>query len=230
MKNELKTAFKMTLPVMAGYLVIGFGFGLIMSSNGYGVLWAAAMSLFIYAGSMQYVAISLLTSGASVLTTALTTLVVNARHLFYGVSMINRYRDTGKIKPYLIFSLTDETYSLVCMGQGPDNTDFKQYAFMVSLLNHIYWIAGTLLGSLAGEIITMNTAGVDFAMTALFITVFVEQWKSTKNHLPALTGVGLSAICLMLFGPDRFLIPAMILICMALIFGKKRMEKEEPNE
>ncbi|MBE5939591.1 MAG: branched-chain amino acid transporter AzlC [Lachnospiraceae bacterium] len=227
MKKLIKTAIIKTLPVMAGYIVLGFGFGIISEKNGYGLLWALAMSLFVYAGSMQYVMISLLTSGASIITTALTTLMVNARHLFYGVSMIEPYKKAGKFKPYLIFGLTDETYSLVCSGKGPDGLNFHKYSFFVSLFNHMYWITGTLLGVLAGTIIKFNTAGVDFAMTALFITVFVEQWKSTKNHIPAIIGVVASVICLMIFGSDNFLIPTMILIGLSLSLGRRFIDKEE---
>ncbi len=224
MKQVLKTALLKTLPVMAGYLVLGFGFGIISQKNGYG-LWAVlAMSCFVYAGSMQYVAVSLLTSGASLLTTALTTLMVNARHLFYGISMIEPYRDTGKKKPYLIFALTDETYSLVCSGEAPDGVDRQQYFFWVTLLNHVYWIFGSLLGVLAGTAITFDTSGIDFAMTALFITVFVEQWRSTANHIPALVGVGISTVCLAVFGPDGFLIPAMVGISLLLTACKSSIE------
>lgn len=230
MKQLLKTALIKTLPVMAGYLVLGFGFGLIAETNGYGVLWVLAMSLFVFAGSMQYVLVGLLTAGASVLTTALTTLMVNARHLFYGISMIGPYQGAGKRKPYLIFALTDETYSLVCTGEAPDGLPFHRYCFCVSLLNQCYWVLGSALGALAGSLITINTAGVDFAMTALFLTVFVEQWKSTKNHLPAIIGIAASVLCLVLFGRDSFLIPSMLVIGAALILGRKQMSSEAGEE
>lgn len=221
MKKTLRSAFISSLPVMAGYIVLGFGFGLISEKNGYGFLPAVAMSLFIYAGSMQYVTVSLLTGGASLITAALTTLMVNARHIFYGISMIEPYKNMGKTKPYLIFGLTDETYSLVCQGKCDEGVDFKKYCFFVTLLNHIYWVSGSALGVLAGSLITINTAGVEFAMTALFITVFVEQWKSTKNHIPALIGVGSSLLCLIIFGKESFLIPSMILITIFLSLGRR---------
>ena len=227
MKKLLKTAIIKTLPVMAGYLVLGFGFGILSEKNGYGIWWALAMSVFIYAGSMQYVAVSLLTSGASLITTALTTLMVNARHLFYGISMVDKYKDAKKYKPYLIFGLTDETYSLVCTGDYPEGVDSHKYCFLVSVLNQLYWICGTMLGVLAGSIIKFNTAGVEFSMTALFITVFVEQWKSTKNHLPAIIGLVSSVICLLIFGSDSFLIPSMIVISVVLSLGKKLILKKE---
>ena len=224
MKHTCKTAFLHSLPVMAGYIVLGIGFGLIAEENGYGILWTLAMSVFIYAGSMQYVAVSLLSAGASLLSVALTTLMVNARHLFYGLSMIDAYRDAGKAKPYLIFALTDETYSLVCTGKAPDGVDFHRYSFLVTLLHHIYWVAGSVLGAVVGTLLPFDTSGVEFAMTALFITVFVEQWKSTKNHFPALIGVLASALCLVLFGRENFLIPAMVLITLVLTLLRGKEE------
>lgn len=214
-KAAVRTAFLDTLPVMTGYLFLGFGFGILMQQHGYGVLWAGAMSLFIYAGSMQYVAVSLLASGAGLLTAALTAFVVNARHLFYGISMVEAYKGAPK-KPYLIFALTDETYSLVSKNQVPDGISRHAYCFLVSLFDHIYWVSGTVLGSLAGSLIPINYEGIDFVLTALFVTIFVEQWLSTKNHSPAIIGVSATTLCLLLFGPDIFLIPSMALIALAL--------------
>ena len=222
----MKTAFVKTLPVMAGYMVLGFGFGIISEKSGYGILWVLAMSSFIYAGSMQYVAVSLLTSGATLIATALTTLMVNARHLFYGISMIEPYKKAGKAKPYLIFGLTDETYSLVCNGKAPEGMDFHKYSLYVTVFNQIYWVVGSALGALAGTLITFNTAGVEFAMTALFITVFVEQWKSTKNHIPAIVGVVSSVLCLIIFGSNNFLIPSMLMISNILTLGRNIIEKK----
>lgn len=226
MKKILKDAFVKTLPIMAGYIVLGFGFGIILQKNGYGIFGAIAMSTFIYAGSMQYVAVGLLSSGATIITAALTTMMVNARHLFYGISMIEPYKKAGKCKPYLIFGLTDETYSLVCSGEAANGSDFYRYSFFVTLFNHLYWIVGSVLGVLAGTVITFNTAGIDFAMTALFITVFVEQWKTTRNHIPAMIGIGSSIVCLILFGSEHFLIPAMVSISVMLVWGKKMILKK----
>lgn len=225
MKKTIRSAFVATLPVLTGYLVLGFGFGIILKSAGFGILLAFAMSFLIYAGSMQYVAIGLLTGGASLLTAALTTLMVNARHLFYGISMLGKYRDVGKCKPYLIFSLTDETYSLVCSDvTGIEGGRVSDYYLFVSLFNHFYWIAGSVLGALAGTLIHFNSEGIDFALTALFLTVFLEQWLSSKKHAPALIGVLVSALCLIVFGADRFLIPAMLIIALLLC-----VSKEEPR-
>lgn len=222
-----KTAFLKTLPVMAGYLVLGFGFGILLEDNGYGFWWALAMSGFIYAGSMQYVTISLMTSGASLISAALTTLMVNARHLFYGISMVDKYKNAGKKKPYLMFALTDETYSLVCNGECPEGMDSHSYYFWISLFNQCYWIIGSLLGSLVGTALQFNTAGIDFSMTALFVTVFVEQWLSTKNHRSAVLGVVSSVICLMIFGSDSFLIPSMIVITVILSLTRKKIEETD---
>lgn len=223
----IKKAFTKTLPVMAGYMVLGFGFGIITMEAGYGFWVALLMSVLIYAGSMQYVLVSLLTGGASLISGAVTTLMVNARHLFYGVSMVEKYKNAGKKKPYLVFALTDETYSLVCGGDCPEGMSFHTYSLVVSCMNHAYWIAGTVLGALAGAFVNINFAGVDFAMTALFITVFVEQWKNTKNHIPAMIGVGASVFCLLLFGKDDFMIPSMLLISASLSFGRKWVARKE---
>ena len=222
-KTVIKKALKATLPVFAGYMVLGMGFGIILESKGYGVLWAFLMSLLIYAGSMQYAAINLITGGASLISTALTTLMVNARHLFYGISMVEKYKGTGKIKPYLIFALTDETYSLVCSEEETD----KRYYLFVSLFNHIYWVSGSVIGSLIGSFLTFDTKGIDFALTALFITVFVEQWLSTKDHRSAVIGVVSSVICLIIFGSENFLIPAMILITVLLTLLSVLDKKKE---
>lgn len=223
-RPTIKTAFLDTLPVMTGYLFLGFGFGIILQQNGYGVLWALAMSLFIYAGSMQYVGVGLLTGGASLAVAALTTLMVNARHLFYGISMIDTYKGTGKRKPYLIFALTDETYSLVSR-KLPEGVEKTAYCFLVSLFDQCYWVAGSAVGALAGKL-PLDFTGIDFALTALFVTIFVEQWLSTKNHLPALVGVGSAVLCLVIFGAENFLIPTMILIAAILIMLQKTGKEE----
>ena len=211
---------------MAGYVVLGTGFGILLRNAGYGVLWAAAMSLLIYAGSMQYVGVSLLTGGASVLTTLLTTFMVNARHLFYSISMVDTYKDAGRYKPYMIFALTDETYSLLCDGKVPEGADLNTYRFLVSLFNHSYWVTGCVIGSLLGSVLPFSTAGIEFSMTALFIASFTEQWLTTRDHIPALTGLLSTLLCLVIFGKDRFLIPAMLLITLVLTLLRRREEGE----
>lgn len=221
-KTDFRRILRDTVPVIAGYGVLGMGFGVIMETGGYGLWFAVAMSLFIYAGSMQYAAIGLFAGGASLLTVVLTTLAVNARHLFYGISMVDRYKDAGAKKPYMIFALTDETYSLVCTGEK--STD---YCFWVSVFDQLYWVGGTALGALLGRALSFNTAGIDFALTALFITVFTDQWLSAKDHFPAITGVLASAGCLLLFGAESFLLPAMGVIAAVLLL---RMRKEAAHE
>ena len=200
---------------MAGYVVLGIGFGILLRNAGYGVAWAFAMAVAIYAGSMQYV-------GAGIITTILTTVMVNARHLFYSISMIGIYKNAKKYKPYLIFALTDETYTLLCDGETPDPDKADLYRFLVSLFNHLYWITGCILGSLLGRVLPFSTAGIEFSMTALFIASFTEQWIRTHDHLPAVTGLLSTLLCLLLFGPERFLIPAMLLITfiLTLLRGK----------
>ena len=172
-RKLLKTVLLNTLPVMAGYLAIGIGFGILLKVNGYGLWWAIGMSVFIYAGAMQYVGVTLLSGGASLLTVGLTTLIVNARHLFYGITMIDRYKGSGLKKPYLMHALTDETYSLVCSDIVPEGARPHIYYLLISAFDHIYWIIGSILGVLAGSVIPFDTTGIDFAMTALFVTVFV---------------------------------------------------------
>ena len=232
MKREtVKQAFITSIPVMAGYLVLGIGFGILLRDAGYGVPWAFCMSLLIYGGSMQYVGVGLIAGAASVLTTALTTLMVNARHLFYSISMIGRYKNAGAYKPYLIFGLTDETYSLLSTGEAPAGVDVNLYRFLVTLFNHCYWIIGGILGNLLGEVLPFSSEGVDFSMTALFIASFTEQWLTSKDHLPALTGLLGTLACLLLFGPERFLIPAMLLITLVLTLFRNRItagKKVEP--
>lgn len=220
----LKTALVKTLPVMAGYIVLGMGFGLLLRANGYGVWWAFAMSVFIFAGAMQYVGVSLIASGASFISIALSTLMVNARHLFYGISMIKRYGGAGFKKIYLMHALTDETYSLVCTDSVPEGENPQQYYLLVSFLDHIYWITGSVLGSLLGAALPFDTTGIDFVMTALFVTIFIEQWSNTKEHRPALVGVGASVICLIIFGSANFLIPSMVIIMVALMALRGRLE------
>ena len=223
-RQTVRQAMLKTIPVMAGYLVLGIGFGILMRNAGYGAGWTAAMSLLIYAGSMQYVGVGLLSGGASVLTAAITTVMVNARHLFYSISMIGKYRDAGRYKPYMIFALTDETYSLLCDGAVPEGADPTRYRFLVSLFNHSYWVTGSVLGNLLGAILPFSTAGIEFSMTALFIAAFTEQWLKTKDHIPALTGLGCTLLSLLILGRENFLIPAMGAITLVLTLLRRREE------
>jgi len=222
--KTVKNAFIKSIPVMAGYIVLGIGFGILMRNAGYGVLWAASMSIFIYAGSMQYVGVGLLAGGASVITAVITTVMVNARHLFYSISMIDKYKDAGKYKPYMIFALTDETYSLLCDGIIPEGVEPDIYRFLVSAFNHSYWIIGSILGNLLGSVLPFPTEGIEFSMTALFIASFTEQWLTMKDHVPAITGLLCTLLCLLLFGSENFLIPAMVLITLVLTVLRRKKE------
>ena len=194
----IRKAFLKSLPVMAGYVVLGMGFGILLRAAGYGPLWALAMSLLIYAGSMQYVGVGLIAGGASV----------------------ERYRGAGVFKPYLVFALTDETYSLLCDGTEEERRHV--FCFLVSLLNHLYWVAGSVAGSLLGQVLPFGTEGIEFSMTALFVASLTEQWMTHRDHVPALTGLGASVMCLVLFGPDRFLVPAMVSITLVLMILRGR--------
>jgi 4-azaleucine resistance transporter AzlC len=223
--NTLRYAFRASVPVMAGYVLLGIGFGLLMYDKGYSFWWSVLMSVTIYGGSMQYVGVSLISGGASLITTAITAVMVQARHLFYGISMLDKYRDTGKRKPYLIFALTDETYSLVCSPELPEGVSRNGYYFLVSLFDQFYWVFGSFLGGVIGSAFTFNTTGIDFSMTALFVVVFVEQWESTRQHIPALLGLGAAILCLLIFGSDQFLIPTMIVITLGLFLFRGQIEK-----
>ncbi len=224
--KTVKRAFLRSVPVLVGYIVLGIGFGLLLRNAGYGVGWAAAMSLLIYGGSMQYVGVGLLASGATVINTIVTSIMVNARHIFYSISMLDKYKAAGKYKTYLIFSLTDETYSLLCDEKVPEDVDVHLYRFLVSLFNHSYWIIGGVLGNLIGSVLPFSANGVAFSMTALFVAAFTEQWITNKDHLPALTGILCTLVSLLVFGKDNFLIPAMLLITAVLaIAGRKEVGK-----
>jgi len=221
LKSTISYSFKASLPVMAGYLVLGTGFGILFQSKGYSWVWSLLMSVTVFAGSMQYVTIDLLASGASLVTAALMTLMVNIRHMFYGITMIGKYKNVGPTKPYLIFALTDETFSLVCSPSLPESVDKKGYYIVLSLLNHFYWIIGSVLGGIFGNAVNFNSAGIEFSMTALFVVIFVEQWEKAENHLPAITGLIISVICLLVFGSSGFLIPSMIAITIVLFIEKR---------
>lgn len=223
--KTLRLAFIHTIPVLLGYAFLGGAFGILLESKGYHFGWALLMSLFIYAGSIQFVAVGLLASGVSFWIAVLMTLMVNARHLFYGLAMLDKYKDMGKKRPYMIFSLTDETFSLLCSAEVPDGVDKNRFYFFVSLLDHLYWVAGSVVGGLIGSVLPFNTKGIDFAMTALFVVIFIDQWKSASDHIPAVVGVCCSLLCLILFGADNFILPSMIAILLLLTVLRKPIER-----
>ena len=214
-------AFRDSLPVMTGYAVLGLGFGILMASKGYDVFLVLTEGILIYSGTMQFVLADMLSGSVTLSACALTALMVSARHVFYGVSMVERYRDIhGLQKFYMIFALTDETYSLVCESNDAD------YCFLVSLFNHSYWITGTIAGSLIGQVLKFDSRGIDFSLTALFVSICVEQWLNADTHIPALTGLTASVLCLLIFGADNFLIPAMFMITCLLFAFRGKIENE----
>ena len=228
-RKTLAAAFPLTVPVLMGYLAIGIAFGLMLQSIGYGVGWALLMSATIYAGSGQYLGVSLLAAGAPLTQVAFLTLMVNFRHLVYGLSMLEKFRGMGLRKLYMIFSLTDETYALLSSAQAPEGVEEHDFFFTVALLDQSYWVLGSVIGSLLGSALGFNTTGVDFAMTALFLVIAVEQWQSSQRHAPVFLGAAGTLACLLVFGPDngRFLIPALAILVAGLLLMRPKLEGPE---
>ena len=226
-KKTFRRAFHDSLPIMAGYLALGIGYGVLLQSKGYSFWWAILMSVTMFAGSGQYAGVDFMASGASLLTTGFMTLVINCRHFFYGVSLLDKYRGTGIAKPYLIFGLTDETYSITATTELGAEINHKKYYFFLTALNHSYWITGCVLGAVLGMFLPFPSTGIDYAMTALFIVIMVEQWLTCKTRLPAILGVATTAACLAVFGAEYFIVPSLLLISVELMLLRKRLEKAE---
>ena len=225
--SAFRRAFPRTLPVLAGYLALGTAFGLTLSAIGLGPVWAVAMSVLVYAGSAQFLAVNLIAQSVALPQVALLTFLLNFRHFFYGISQVGRYETAGKRRWYLIFGLTDETYALLSAGTPPAGVLPEDYYFAITLLNHSYWVAGSLLGSTVGHLITFDTTGVDFAMTALFVVLAVEQWKKHTRHASAICGLCCGVVSLLIFGPDLFLIPALVAIALILLLLRPKPEQKE---
>lgn len=223
-KKAIISAFPHTIPIMTAYIVLGAAYGILMNSKGYGLVWSLLMSLIVYAGSAQYVAITFFTSIFNPVYALLLTLMVNARHIFYGLSLMNKLKGTGKLKPFIIYWLSDETFSVLCAAEPPEEVDKGWFMFFIALLDYAYWAIGTALGSLIGNLITFNTKGLDFSLTALFIVIFIGQWKSQKRHEPALIGVLCTIICLIIFGRNNFIIPSMVAIITVLTLMRNKIE------
>ena len=226
MKKAFRPAFTATIPVLCGYLFIGFAFGVMLRDIGFGSIWSFFCSLSIYAGSGQYLLVSLLAAKASLVTVAVMTLLLNCRHIFYGLSFLETFHEMGRRKWDMIFSLTDETYSLLCSVKTPEGIDAGDMRFWIAMLDHSYWILGGVLGTIIGGILPFDTTGIDFAMTSLFTVIFVEQWQNTKCHIPALMGLAAAAVSLAILGPDNFILPAMLAICVMLVAMRGRLAKE----
>lgn len=226
-RNAFQRAFPYTIPVLTGYLFIGIAFGVMYAEKGYSFLWAVLMSILVYAGSGQYLAVNFFVPGISFLQVIFMTLMVNVRHIFYGISLLDKFNAMGKKRWYMIFALTDETYSLLCTTKIPDDVDEEKFLFAIALMNQSYWVLGSAIGGLAGTLIPFNSDGIDFAMTALFVVIFVEQWMEKANRAPEVIGVLAAFICLQAFGADRFVLPSMLFIIMILLVSRKRLERKE---
>ena len=225
--KALRAAFPHTIPVFTGYLVLGISYGVLMTTSGFPFWIPMVTSLTIFAGSMEFVLVNLLLSGFDLLQAFLMTLLINARHLFYGIAMLDKYRGMGLKKLYLIFGLTVETFSINCSMEPPEGVDRGWFCLLVTLLDHSYWFLGATLGGLFGSVLHFNTEGLDFVMTAMFVVIFLEQWQKDTNHLSALIGLVLPIVCLMIFGAESFMIPAMIAILLGLSMARGPLERGE---
>ncbi len=224
-RRALLRAFPYTIPIFAGFWFLGLTYGIYMNVSGFSFLYPMLMSLTIFAGSMEFVTVELLLGAFNPLQAFAMTLMINARHLFYGISMLDKFRGTGLKKLYLIFGMCDESFSINYTASIPRDVDRGWFMFFVTLLNHLYWFSGSTLGGLFGSLIHFNTEGLDFVMTAMFVVIFIEQWLKDKRHTSALAGTGISLLCLLIFGPDNFIIPAMLAILAALTLLRKPLEK-----
>lgn len=223
--SAFRAAFPYTIPVMTGYLFLGISYGIYMKVSGFSFLYPMFMAITIFGGSLEFLAVSLLMSTFAPLQTFLMALVIQARHLFYGLAMLEKYKNTGLKKLYLIFALTDETFSVNCSTPVPEDMDKGKFYFAVSLLDQCYWVSGATIGGILGSFIPFNTEGLDFVMTAMFVVIFIEQWLKEKKHYTAFIGVLSSVLCLLLFGADSFIIPSMVCIFTMLTLFRKPIEK-----
>lgn len=221
--RALSAAFPHTIPVLAGFLVLGIAYGMLMLEKGYGPQWSVLMSAVAFCGSMQFVAITLLTVAFHPLEAFLLSLMVNARHLFYGLSMLHKYKGFGKIKNFLIYTLCDETFSIVSCVNPPEDIEPKLFYFSISFLDYSYWVIGTLLGGVLGGLITFNTQGLDFALTALFVVLFLEQMKKSENRVFGLIGIAGALISRLVFGAENMVLPALVILLVTLIAGRSKL-------
>ena len=225
-KNEIKKAFEVSIPVMMGYGVLGFAFGLLLVSFEYSWYLAPIMSLFIYAGALQFVAINFFNAKAGFVDIAIATWFINIRQSFYGLSLLKRFKKTGKLKPYLIFGLTDETYALLTTIKDDDQLKKRWYYFFLTAFNQFYWFAGSTLGAIVGSNIKFNTAGLEFSLTALFVVLCIEQYKNLQNIVPFIIGASASLIALFMVPSDKMLVVSIIFALLLMFLFRKRVENE----
>lgn len=226
LKKSFKAAFPHTIPIFAGFWFLGLTYGIYMNVSGFSFLYPMLMSLTIFAGSIEFVTVNMLLGAFNPIQALAMTLMINARHLFYGISMLDKYSGTGLKKLYLIFGMCDESFSINYTSDIPKDVDKGWFMFFVTLLNHFYWVFGATLGGICGSLIEFNTKGLDFVMTAMFVVIFMEQWLKEKKHYSSLIGLGVSLICLIIFGADNFIIPSMLAILGILTFLRNPFEKE----
>ncbi len=230
LKKAFLAAFPKTIPIFAGFWFLGLTYGIYMNVSGFSFWYPMIMSLTIFAGSVEFVAVNMLMGAFNPLQALAMTLMINARHLFYGISMLDKYKGTGLKKFYLIFGMCDESFSINYTAKIPDDVDRGWFMFFVTLLNHIYWFTGATLGGIFGSLIQFDTEGLEFVMTAMFVVIFLEQWLKEKRHTSALLGLGLSLICLIAFGADGFIIPAMLAILGVLTLIRRPLENKGAEE
>ncbi|MFG6147602.1 AzlC family ABC transporter permease [Halobacillus sp. B23F22_1] len=225
-----KAAFPKTLPILTGFMFVGTAYGIFMQSLGFHPLYATLMSFFIFAGSMEFVAGHLLLGAFNPLNAAFLTLILNSRHLFYGISLLDKYNATGAKKYYLIYGMCDESFAINSTAKIPDHIDKGWFMFFVTILNHFYWVLGATIGGLFGSYLKFNTEGLEFVMTALFTVIFLEQWMHEENHQSSIVGIGGSLLCLILLGPSHFILPSLIVILSMLVLMKKSPKIREVLE
>lgn len=226
-RKALKAAFPCTIPIMTGFIFLGTAYGIYMNASGFSFVYPLFMSMLIYGGSLEFVAVEMLLSPFAPLQVFIMALLIQARHLFYGLSMLDKFRGTGWKKFYLIYGMCDETFSVNYTADIPEDVDRGWFMFFVTLLNQFYWVASATTGGIIGSLLKINTDGISFVMTAMFVVIFMDQWLKEDQHLSSLIGLGVSLICLLIFGVDSFMIPTMITIVVLLTVLRHRLEREE---
>lgn len=229
-RKALKAAFPYTLPIFAGFCFLGMAYGIYMHNAGFSFLYPMFMSLLIYGGSLEFVAVEMLLSPFAPLQVFLMALLIQARHLFYGLSMLDKFKGTGWKKYYLIFGMCDETFSVNYTAYIPDGVDKGWFYFFVTLLNQLYWCLSATTGALIGSLLKIDTSGISFVMTAMFVVIFLEQWLKEKRHFSSLLGIFATLCCLVVFGQDSFMIPAMLTILTFLTLLRKKLESQEEKK